>query len=76
MGTSYACLVSGGEMGVEHVSELCCAVSDLTFDSMHVLGPCVLTQGQEGGKDLRAAKAVDISQATTACFLSDSSVPE
>ena len=45
-------------MGAGHVPELCCAVLDPTFGPMSVVGPSVLIQHQEGGKDLCAAKAV------------------
>ena len=34
-----------------HVPELCCAVLDPTFGPMSVVGPSVLIQHQEGGKD-------------------------
>ena len=50
--------LSGGEMGAGHVSELCSAVLDPTFRPTHVGGPRVLTQGEEGGKCVRAAEAV------------------
>ena len=50
--------LSGGLIGAGHVPELCCAVLHPTFGSIGVGGPSVLTQHQEGGKDLCAAKAM------------------
>ena len=50
-------------MGAGHIPELCCAVMDPTFGSMHPGGPNVLTQcgkdqcvADPDGKDLCAAK--------------------
>ena len=39
-------------------AELCSAILDSTIGSIYIGGPCELTQHQEGGKNLRAAKAV------------------
>ena len=44
-------------VGTVHIPELCCSVLDPAFGSMGV-EPSVLTQHQEEGKDLCAAKAV------------------
>ena len=45
-------------MSAGHVPEFGGAVQDPAAGSTHVGGPRVLTQRQEGGKDLRPAKAV------------------
>ena len=49
---------SSCKMGEGRVPELCSAILDSTFGSIYIGGPCELTQHQEGGKNLRAAKAV------------------
>ena len=45
-------------MGAWHVPELCCAVLDPKYGSIHLEGPRVLTHRQKGGKDVCAAKAM------------------